>query len=89
MAYLEVMTMAMIIKILIISGLGLTMLATVPDLFIPLSVAIDSVFNSQLSSFMTTIYSTIPSDLMDLLTLQMGALAIYIIIKWIIGDKTK
>lgn len=89
MAYLEVMKMAMIIKILIISGLGLTILVSVPDLFIPLSVAIDSVFDSQLSSFMTTIYSTIPSELMDLLALQMGTLAIYIITKWIIGDKSK
>ena len=81
--------MAMIVKILVISALGISVLLSVPELFIPISVAIDSVFNATLSSFMITIYSTIPDEFMDLMALQMGTLTIYIIIKWIIGDKSK
>ena len=81
--------MAMIIKILIISVIGITVLLNVPELFLPLSDAIDSVFDSNLNSFMITIYSTIPDEFMDLMALQMGTLTIYIIIKWIIGDKSK
>lgn len=81
--------MAMIIKILIISAIGITVLINVPELFLPLSDAIDSVFDSNLNSFMITIYSTIPDEFMDLMALQMGTLTIYIIIKWIIGDKSK
>lgn len=81
------MMMLAVIKILIIGGLGLTILANIPDLMIPLSNMIDTVFNANLSSVMNTVYSTIPERLMTIITLQAGTLAIYIIITWFIGGK--
>lgn len=81
--------MAMIIKILIISGLALTILASIPDLMIPISNMIDTVFDAQLTSLLNTIYSVIPDEWMNLLIIQASALTIYIIIRWFVGGKGK
>ena len=83
------MKLAMIIKILIISGLGITILASIPDLMIPISNMIDTVFDAQLTALLNTIYSAIPDEWMNLLIIQASALTIYIIIRWFVGGKGK
>lgn len=80
------MMMAMIIKILIISTLGITIIASIPELMIPLSNMVDTVFNAQITSLLNTVYSTIPDEWMNLLVIQASALTIYIIIRWFIGS---
>jgi hypothetical protein len=67
----------------------LTILASIPDLMIPLSAMLDTAFNSQFTSLMQTIYTSIPSQFMDLITIQASALTIYIIIRWFVGGKSK
>ena len=81
--------MAMVIKILIIYALGLAILATIPELMLPLSALLDSAFSSSFTNLMQTIYTAIPSEFMDLITIQASALTIYIIIKWFVGGKSK
>lgn len=79
--------MMAIVKILVITGLGITILANIPDLMIPLSNLIDTAFNSNLTTLLNTVYTVIPERLATILAIQAGTLTIYIIITWFVGGK--
>lgn len=74
-----------ILKILVIAGMIIAILATIPDLFTPITAMIDDLFNLNLESLLNNIYDTIPSDLMTLIQIGLSALIITIVISWFVG----
>lgn len=78
-----------LIKIAIIGSVLLALLATIPDLFTPLAIMIDTVFDLDFVSLMNNVYSVIPGELMAIFTTFFGVLAIGILISWLTGGKSK
>lgn len=79
--------MKMIIRILLVATLGISILILIPDLFLPIASALDSVVNANFVSVFTTIYTVIPDKLIELIRLQLGTLVIIIIIRFVLGGK--
>ena len=77
----------MIIRVLLVASLGLTILVLIPDLFLPISTALDTVTDAYFVSVFSTIYTVIPDKLIELIRLQLGTLIIIIIIRFVLGGK--
>jgi hypothetical protein len=75
------------IKVLLISGLGISILTLIPTLFLPIASVIDFLIDSNFTSFMTTVYATIPLDLMNIVLLQLSTIVIIIILRFIFGSR--
>ena len=76
-----------VIKVILISSMGLVILLLIPDLFSPVAAAIDSVLDTDLLTVTSNVYDAIGSDFMILLVMQFSTLAIIIIIRFVIGGK--
>jgi hypothetical protein len=76
-----------IVKILLLSSSGIILLATMPSLFIPLSDAIDTVIDSNLTNVLSNVYSSLGSEILSLIRIQISTLIIVIILSWVIGSK--
>jgi len=79
--------MKMIIRVLLVASLGLTILVLIPDLFLPIATALDTVTDANFVSVFSTIYTVIPDKLIELIRLQLGTLIIIIIIRFVLGGK--
>jgi hypothetical protein len=77
-----------IIKVSIIGGLLMTLLLRIPELFDPLASLIDDTFDINFVSMMNNVYSTFPSDILDLFTIFLGVLSIGVILSWLNGGKS-
>jgi len=76
-----------VIKILLLAGMGLAILLLIPDLFLPIAAAIDEVLDTEFINIMLNIYDVIPESIMTLMAMQFGTLAIIIIIRFVVGAK--
>ena len=76
-----------IIKILLISTLGISILSSIPELITPLLDTIDSVLDTNLLLFLDNVYSVISPDVMLLLTTQTAVLTIIVIIRFVLRGK--
>jgi len=76
-----------LIKILLVAGLVVVVVAAVPDLYNPVALAIDTYIDSDLLSFMNTVYSVIPDEIMDLIAIVAAAIAIAIVASWLTGGR--
>lgn len=74
-----------IIKVLLISSLGITILSLIPSLFLPIANALDSVLDTDLITTLTNFYSVLGGDVMALLIMQFSTLVILVIISWVFG----
>ena len=81
------MIVIIVIKILLLAGMGLAILLLIPDLFLPIAAAIDSVLDTEFINVMLNIYEVIPESIMTLMVMQFATLAIIIIIRFVVGAK--
>lgn len=77
----------LVIKVLLITTFGLSILLLIPSLFLPIANVIDAVLDAQLTSLMNTIYDILPSQLMTLLIMQFSTVVIIIILRFIFGSR--
>jgi len=76
-----------IIKVILISSIGLVILLLIPDLFSPIAAAIDSVLDTDLITVTDNIYGAMGADLMLILVMQFSTIAVVVIIRFAIGGK--
>jgi len=76
-----------ILKVLLIGLFGVAILILIPDLFLPISDAIDSALNTEFTTVMQNIYAVLPEGIMTLMIMQFSTIAIVILIRFIFGAK--
>lgn len=79
--------MITVIKIVVLAALVAVVIAAIPELFNPVAVAIETYIDSDLLSFMNTVYSVIPQEIMDLIAIAAAAIAISIVASWLTGGR--
>jgi hypothetical protein len=79
--------MRTILMVIVIGGALIAFVLQIPDLAIGLTTMIDSAIDSDLTTLLSNVYDTIPTDLMNLLTIAFSVLVITIIISHLTGGK--
>ena len=80
--------MKMILKAVLLAGLGVGLLVLIPDLALPITTAIDKLFQAEITNLLTAFYTIIPDQLMTLFVMQISTLAILILIGFFMGGKS-
>jgi hypothetical protein len=79
--------MITLIKIVLVAALVLVVVAAIPDLYAPIAAAIGTYIDNDLLSFMNTVYSIVPDEIMDLIAIVAASIAIAIVASWLTGGR--
>jgi len=73
--------------VIVLGGAFVLFVIQIPELATGLTAMIDSAIDSNLTTLLQNVYDTIPTDLMNLLTIAFSVLVITIILSHLTGGK--